>query len=325
MPDEYIRSLAQKWLAGEATAEEVKILLQWYEDADTGLDIMPASEGSEERIRERIMMHIPQGEITPAPVRVFYARTWFKAAAGIILLAGMWYGYERTHSVKQDRRVVEVYVPKEQRNRIVLPDSSVVWLNADSKLQYRENEQEHTREVVLDGEAFFDIKQDAGKPFIVKAGKSITTVLGTSFNIKAYKKDGNVQITVATGKVQVQDEMKRLTVLTPNKQIRLKEKQDVAIETSVNAAISNAWIDGAFEINNETFDAVANTLSRKYNVSFHFENESLRKCTFIAGFDKHASLHRVLELLCKINNSAFSISEDQKEVYITGEGCTQDQ
>lgn len=288
MPDDYIHELARKWLAGTATEEEINILMQWY--------------GKEE-------MDIVRNEDSPR--RRHLSTVWWMAAA-VMIAAGIWALYPK----KVEKKLV-VYVPREQQNRIVLPDSSIVWLNADSKLQYNDGPQ--SREVTLSGEAFFDVKK-AARPFVVKAGGSTTTVLGTSFNIKAYSGEPTA-ITVASGKIRVEDERKHITILTANKQITLKETTDSTAERTVNATVYHAWIKGGFEVNNETFESIANMLSRKYNVAFHFENETLKKCTFIASFDEHTPMDRILELLCKINNSTFRISQDKKEVYISGEGC----
>ncbi|MBW8688069.1 FecR family protein [Chitinophaga rhizophila] len=277
MSDDYIRSLARKWLDGTATEDETAALMQWY--------------GKEE-------------------VRNYKPFRWIGVAATLLVLAGLWWLMQ-----KPNERKMAVYVPREQQHKIVLPDSSVVWLNADSKLQYREDTL--IREVTLTGEGFFDVNKQT-KPFVVRAGKCITTVLGTAFNVRAYRNE-TIAITVASGKVQVQDEKKQITVLTANKQITLDK---TTVERTVDANVAQAWLHGRFEIDNETFETVCNTLSRKYGVSFHFENDELRKCTFIASFDEHATLERILGLLCKINNSTFRISEDQQEVYISGQGCS---
>jgi ferric-dicitrate binding protein FerR (iron transport regulator) len=278
MPDDYIRTLARKWLSGTATEEEIATLMQWY--------------GKEEASVKRKL-----------PV-------WWMAAA-LLLLAGTWLVFKKPAESK-----MSVYVPREQQNKIVLPDSSVVWLNADSRLQYSEDTTH--REVTLSGEAFFDVKRNT-KPFVVKAGKSTTTVLGTSFNIKAYDEEA-IAITVVSGKIKVQDEKKHITVLTANKQITLEK---TVVERTVNATTYHAWIEGRLEVNNETFETIANALSRKYNVTIHFKDDALRKCTFFASFDEHASLDRVLGLLCKINNSTYRTSEDLKDIYISGTGCNQ--
>ncbi|SHM19006.1 FecR family protein [Chitinophaga sp. CF418] len=288
MPDDYIHELARKWLAGTATEEEINILMQWY-----GKEEMDAI-GNEDSPRKRHLSTV-----------------WWMAAA-VVIAAGIWALYP-----KRDEKKLVVYVPREQQNRIVLPDSSVVWLNADSKLQYNDGAQR--REVMLSGEAFFDVKKGA-RPFVVKAGNSITTVLGTSFNIKAYSGEPTL-ITVASGKIRVEDEKKHITVLTANKQITLEKQTDSSAERTVNATVYHAWINGGFEVNNETFESIANMLSRKYDVAFHFENDALKKCTFIASFDEHTPMERILELLCKINNSTYRISQDKKEIYISGEGC----
>jgi len=305
MSRENIQELAEKWLAGTATPAEIERLQQWYHDREAMPTPVPDAEMAE-RIRGNIEI-----------VRKKTPFKWVSVAAAVFLIiTGGYYYYNRPVATRQ----VAVYVPREHQNRLLLPDSSEVWLNADSKLTY--NETDNKREVTLEGEAFFNIKQAAGRPFVVKAGPCTATVLGTSFNIKAYKNDPKVLITVATGKVQVQDQHQQLKVLTANKQIALEPITGAIRENQVNAVVYKAWIDGSFEVNNETFEEVANRLSRKYDVDFHFENASLAHCTFLASFDQAANLPFILSMLCKINNSTFSISEDKREVTISGSGCS---
>lgn len=319
MPDEYIRSLARKWQEGTATEEEIKLLLQWYgKEEEDGEDVVEDTE-AKNRIRTNIWKVIQVRRSR----KIVYLRMAAAAAAAVLLVTGgISYMYRSETIARPEKQQVEIYVPKTQRNKIQLPDGSVVWLNADSYLQYRINKRE--REVILEGEGFFDVVQKADSPFIVKAGRYVTTVLGTSFNIKAYKGEATVAITVASGKIQVQDEHKRKTVLTSNRQITLAEQpvnDEVVVERTVKATAYNAWIEGTFETNNGSFEEIANTLGRRYNVTFYFEQESLKKCTFMASFDSTATLPRILGLLCRINNSTYRISEDNKEVYISGEGC----
>jgi ferric-dicitrate binding protein FerR (iron transport regulator) len=305
MSRETIQELAEKWLNGTATPAEIERLQQWYHDREAMPTPVPDAE-----MAERIRRNISVGRKRPS-------YKWISAAAAsVLLLITAGYYYNTNTPVRQ----MAVYVPREHQNRLLLPDSSEVWLNADSKLTY--NETDNKREVTLEGEAFFNIKQAAGRPFVVKAGPCTATVLGTSFNIKAYKNDPKVLITVATGKVQVQDQHQQLKVLTANKQIALEPITGAIKENQVNAVVYKAWIDGSFEVNNETFEEVANRLSRKYDVDIHFENPSLAHCTFLASFDQAANLPFILSMLCKINNSTFSISEDKREVTISGSGCS---
>lgn len=306
MSKENIQELAEKWLNGTATPAEIQRLQEWYHMQEAMSVPVPDAE-MEARIREGIQI---------GPFQKRRPLKWVSIAAAVLLLIAAGYQYSHQPTVRQ----MAVYVPREHQNRLLLPDSSEVWLNADSKLTY--NETDNKREVTLEGEAFFNIKQAAGRPFVVKAGPCTATVLGTSFNIKAYKNDPKVLITVATGKVQVQDQHQQLKVLTANKQIALEPITGAIREKQVNAVVYKAWIDGSFEVNNETFEEVANRLSRKYDVDIHFDNPALAHCTFLASFDQAADLPFILSMLCKINNSTYSISEDKREVTISGSGCS---
>jgi transmembrane sensor len=113
-------------------------------------------------------------------------------------------------------KVTEVYseiisTPNQVINEYILPDGSVVALNSNSKLVFPKQFKGDTREVTIEGEAFFDVKPNAEKPFIINAGNAQVKVVGTSFNVCAYPETETVEVVVETGKVQVISKNNELT------------------------------------------------------------------------------------------------------------------
>jgi ferric-dicitrate binding protein FerR (iron transport regulator) len=208
------------------------------------------------------------------------------------------------------------------RERVLLPDGSEVWLNAASTLSYPEKFGA-TREVLLQGEAFFKVSKDKSKPFIIRTGNFYTTVLGTSFNIKAYDADRQVRVSVATGKVAVSvadtvaDEVQQLALLTPQEQITYYH--DTRAFQTERIAIDHArsWMNGALAFKQASVMEVASTLQRWYGTPVEVVGITANTvCTFTANFKEGASLHDVLETLSLTRKIDYSMEGDKAVIVV---------
>ncbi|MBQ0733265.1 FecR family protein [Aquimarina celericrescens] len=185
---------------------------------------------------------------------------------------------------------------------IVLPDGSTVILNSNSSLTYAKNFSDTLRTVTLTGEAFFDIKRDTTKPFIVHTDQLKIRVLGTSFNVKSYPVDENIETTLVTGKVEVlQKSNEAPIVLAPSqKAIFDKEKKDIRIN-EVDSENVVAWKQGKLVFDKTPLKQVVLDLKRKYSVEFIIESDSLLDYKYTGEFD-NLGLEEVLNLL-KLSSS----------------------
>jgi ferric-dicitrate binding protein FerR (iron transport regulator) len=216
-----------------------------------------------------------------------------------------------------------------QRMEIQLPDGTVVWLNASSAITYPEEFREDTRTLKLTGEAFFEVKKDALKPFIVRTENLFTKVLGTSFNIKAYAGQNKLEVTVATGKVAVgemadsTDTGKELASLTPHQRFTYFFKSTEFVkEDSVQIDASKAWVDGKLVFNTATLEEVVQALQRWYDVRITIMAEEKITCTFTANFKDRTPLTDVLEALSLTHKMKYSL--EGKSVTIRAlESCEQ--
>lgn len=324
MLSRHIKKIAKKYIAGKASRQEIDILFRWYDEADPEEEIGaiendPVSQDLKERMRGKIHAAIDNPPQQSVAIKRNKSRKYLLAAAlfGVVVTGTWFWFHEHDGKAASVNKLCKYSVPKKQRSRIVLPDSSVIWLNSDSYIQYNENEKSHTREVVLKGEAFFDVRHDPSKPFTVMANGTVTKVLGTAFNIKAYDDNKNVQITVTRGKVQVQKQGKTLAVLTPNEQITVQTKTGIVTQQLVKTDAFTSWAKGAIEFNNDTFEDIAAILNRRFNVHIAFASEKLKTYRFIAGFDEGVPVEKIITLLCKTDsNISWSYSEDRKTIII---------
>lgn len=258
-------------------------------------------------------------------------RLWprsLKIAATLLLLIGA-YGIFRWTQLNP---VIPItYAGKVIKNnsgnqplRVILPDQSVVWLNAASSLAYPENFSYGKREVTLQGEAFFEVAPLPDQPFTVYSGKLHTRVLGTSFNVKAYQDDPHIQVTVFSGKVNVNanDYTKNKSdsgiSLTASQQVIFKPAdQSLVYREHVDTTGAGAWKRGEMIFHNTPLPEVLKELQRRFNVSISADQQ-LQHCLVFGEF-LHEPADTVLNMLA-ISLSG-KITKTNNRYYITGSGC----
>ncbi len=192
----------------------------------------------------------------------------------------------------------ETTTPMGAQTKVVLPDQSVVWVNAGSTLRYGSDFNTNGRSVQLDGEAYFEITRDSLKPFIVKSKRLDIKVLGTSFNVKAYGMDETTDVTLVSGKVNVslRDEVAHAgdVTLTPNRKLSFNKQTNKVRVSEVDAKDALSWMDGSLKFSEQPFMSIAKDLERKFNVRIRVESDPLRKEIFSGSFTKDYSLDKIL-------------------------------
>lgn len=268
----------------------------------------------EEAIRERPMLKSHSSGI-------------FWRAAACVLVLVMVYGGFALWKIGNDVQYSEnssfmanaVETAKAEHRLIVLPDGSKVWINGGSKVTSAPDFNRQTREVTLHGEAFFDIRREVDRPFIIKTGDVKTTVLGTAFNIRAFPDEKEVIVTVTRGKVVVQAENQEAGMVTANEQITVDLRSEKVEANTVDASAVTQWIKDDLILHEVTMDEVEEILEELYSVDIVFDNIRLKGCRFTSTFLKDATLEQVLTAICLVNNATFDV--DEKVITIYGEGC----
>jgi ferric-dicitrate binding protein FerR (iron transport regulator) len=222
--------------------------------------------------------------------------------------------------VAADAAVVPEAMVTGARKRVVrLPDGSTVLLNKDSRLDYPRVFRDTIREVVLSGEAYFDITHLAGRPFIVHTGKLSTRVLGTAFNIRAYPGDKAIAITVTSGKVQVSNERAAVGFLTADQQMRYDLASATIVKEKVDVRPLVAWRPSEVSFDDITMEEAARRVGEWLGVTVHFVNPALKDCRVTASFYREDQLEEILTVLCAVNEMSYTIHD--KDVSIDGRGC----
>ncbi len=215
-----------------------------------------------------------------------------------LLLLAVW-GIIRQKPASTELVSQEVTVPAGIRTQIVLPDSTRVWLNSGSKLRYSIPFVHGSRQVSLSGEAYFEVAHDPANPFSVMAGNSKVEVLGTSFNIKAYEEEPEVQVVLVEGKLlfmagQEADGISDV-VLSPGERAVYGKEKGITVDRDSPEKYA-AWRFGKLVFDETPMEEVARNLERWFGVQVIVSDPRLNAYKFTTTFENQ-SLQQVLEML----------------------------
>jgi len=327
-----LKYLFSKYVRNSCTKEELEELFSYISQSEDNkvlseefLVIWNSIRPEEQllSIDENQLFKDIERKISVSPIK--HSRfIWTRAAAILLLVlsAGLFYFYLKgSGSVDKNEITTPVSVNQlthSSHSLVKLPDGSSVLLNNNSKLDYTKFTKTN-REVLLSGEAYFDIAKDKKHPFVIHTGKLQTTVLGTAFNIRAYPEENDVTVTVTRGKVEVEMENKKLGIITPNQQISFNKQNGSTIQQQVLADSILVWKQNDLVFDNTDFEEAAVIISNRFNVAVTFANERLKNCRFTASFLNENNIDQVLTVLCDVNNAAYE--KKNETIIIKGEGC----
>ena len=251
---------------------------------------------------------------------------WLKVAAVFLLSAvtSLTIYFSNYHGVETPLRVLEA--AGGQKLSLVLSDGTKVKLNSESKLTYAREFEGDTREVILEGEAFFEVFRDESQPFIVKTNDITTTVLGTSFNVKAYPDDDAVEVAVLTGKVEVEESRPlaggqvQKAMLSPNELVSYSFSDRKMTKQSGDISDRIAWKDGRLILEMVTLGEALQDLEKWYGVEIVLENDKMGQCLLKLEI-KGESLGTVLSWL-QFTLDDFEYEIRDKIFYLKGKGCS---
>ena len=346
MKEEEIKKLFLKYQQGRCSDQE-KLLVEGFLNS---FQADPKEIIGQEEIGQRIYAKIQEG-IKEKEALVSSAsgsrRSFFKYAAVVALLIVSTLAALFLWNDTAELNYITKTTQRGQKSNIILSDGTTIRLNSESTLIYPEKFTGDVREVQLIGEAFFDVRRNTNKPFIVRSGDLETTVLGTSFNINAFP-DQDIAVTVVTGKVQVSP-LKRGdaegrgvketspdiknqndsptgqtfggegVILTPNQQAVFEIDNKKLTRREVELKSHLAWKNGKIIFDRIRFEEAALILERWFNIEIEFDNEALRDCLIRSEYNNE-NLVNILESLKFIQGVDYKI-QTNNQVLLSGEAC----
>ena len=283
----------------------------WYAFQLTSPDIAPFISDKEvawSKIVSKISTQPKSGSL-------FIQVSRIAAAAIIFFLIGIAVQYSSTDRLSSDflSQSSTVIVPEGQKSMMILPDGSSVWLNSGSTLKYKNSFNSNIREVELQGEAFFEVKKDKSKMFCVNIGSTKVEVYGTTFNVKNYKDEKVMEVTVENGNVGVIRDGIRLADLTKGKQILINNETSGVSLNDVQVDVVTTWKNNELVFNGTPLEEVIKYLERWYGVNITIEEQMKKKHNYTFKV-KTESFRELLELLKEITPLQYKI--DGKNVTI---------
>jgi transmembrane sensor len=350
--------LLSKYLNKESDAEETLQVIHWadaspehkaiLEKLKKAWNIATIGAGMQEwdvqKSKEQFLLSLVQYESTKSTkIKYPFTINWRKSqkvigyAAVILLLIGLpsffmfQHFFKGTNELSADKSFTIISAPKGSKSELVLADGSKVWLNAGSSIKYGANFNKKDREVILDGEAYFDIAKNKLKPFLVHTSKITLRVLGTAFNVKSYRDENTVETTLIRGAVNVEKNEKDGSTsnysLKPNQKAIFYKSKDVIkfydladnttsktsgdktppvneasigedktepISTLVEQEIS--WKDGYFLVYDESLESIMIKVERRFDIQIVFKDEEIKNLRY-SGKIKETTPEQILEAL----------------------------
>lgn len=322
---EITKDLLEKFWSGRCTPEEHRAIEAWRRDGVPAEDYPLEAPEGENILKQQLWGRVQSGlgagkEALPAPGRKASARRWLLpliSAAATFILVVFTYLYNTSSSPsRKEERVLqwqEISVPHRHRKHLVLPDSTVVYLNAGSTLRFPARFEGCRRHVILEGEAFFSVAPDPGKPFIVETEHTTARVLGTRFNYRSYPGESRAILAVEEGKVQfTAPGCADTLVLTAERRGTFDGKALAAGDAG--SADHTAWTRGEIVFNRITLGEALKELERWYGVSIRLSNPGLSGHRVKARF-QNMPLEAVLHDLAFANNLKFSVRGREVTMY----------
>lgn len=199
-----------------------------------------------------------------------------------------------------------IRVPRGGEYNILLSDNTKVYLNAGSSLRYPVRFSGDRREVVLEGEGYFEVTKDVMRPFIVKAGSIDVQVLGTAFNVNAYPGEDVVETTLVEGKVRVSSKTEQ-RVLEPGTQLVYDvERGDMSVRP-VDTEMYTSWRNGYYYFERKALGQIMDILSRWYDLNVFYQNEELKSIEFGGRLQRYEDITYLLKKMEETEDVKFVI------------------
>ena len=307
------------WIAASAENQQYFIRQReiWFSAVSREAASVYDKDKAFENFRNRVES---QKEIQSTSRRGFsLSALWrYAAVVAIIIAVGCISYWQGEVNVKDTFADISVEAPLGSKTKLYLPDGTLVWLNAGSRMTYSQGFGVDNRKVELEGEGYFEVKRNEKIPFFVKTKDLQLQVLGTKFNFRDYPEDHEVVVSLLEGKVGLNNLLReeKEAVLSPDERAVLNKANGLLTVESVTASNASQWTDGYLFFDEELLPDITKELERSYNVKIHIANDSLKTFRFYGNFvRREQNIQEVLEALASTEKMQYKIEERNITIY----------
>lgn len=310
------RRFLKKYQSNQLNETGTRFIEAWYDSlkvaTEDPLDNEEKASAIKNAMQANLMDHVHG---VPA---IRSTGRWYYAAACLLVLVCAVYIIQRTiHPIVTTTvAYTTIKVPAGQLKKLILPDSSVVWLNAGTEVRYQASTFATKRDLYLDeGEAFFTVVKDPMHPFTVHASHLSTKVLGTSFNVKAYQALEYASVQVKTGLVQVMNNAHGIDTITPKQSITYNKITGSTTrnnEASIDAA---SWMEGVSILQEASFEELKLVLYNRYRVKLVAKDPAINSYRYSLHIQQQRSVDEILKAICAIHQNKYRRENDVIIIY----------
>lgn len=283
------KSIIRRFINGQASPTEKKLVQNWLDKpgSDRQLEEMmqeawnqkenfPRDEERNERLLVQINSSIQKKAQRTFQKESFFSRALIRSAASWLLFIGLAFlGFQvmnENQNIPEEENSTVHWIERSvlpgQKLIMELPDASKVWVNANSKIRFPERFDRESREVFLEGEAFFEVSHDADRPFRVHSGELTTEVLGTKFNVKSQGEKTDVALLEGKVKVKINMQKEEMLVLNPGQLAAYRQENPEKLHLATFESLDPfLWKDGLIHFRNESIRKIMGSLENWYGVS----------------------------------------------------------
>ncbi|GGF40088.1 FecR family protein [Echinicola rosea] len=325
MHKEDFRKLLQLQREGKTSREKDRLIARIWEQIyaeQAPFNWQETPEGEvKSNIRKKAQARIQKEGLRSYP---FWPNLVKVAAVVLLMLTGGGAAWHLSSSQSPDVRLVVKSTDATQRAKITLPDGSMVQLNVNTSLTYPEEFEDDLRRVSLEGEAFFEVQRDTERPFLVSSAGLETKVLGTSFNVNAYKGKEEM-VTVKSGKVQVSahERPEKRLLLLPDEAAVMDGSTTALLKQPYDADKVIGWKSGKLDFDMVPFDEVLAILEQYYHVPITLKNYQKGSCMIKAAYQNNG-LTFILSGLQLLVDFEYEKQADDR-IVITYKSCKKSQ
>jgi transmembrane sensor len=296
-----LRKILQRYREGKANETESALVEAWYKSYDADEQHLGDEEAA--NLRENMGRNIKAATLK----RSIYFPVFRIAASLAIVSAIGFFAWKFTRSKTSNaQNYTTVITGTKGLKQLTLPDGTVVWLNAASRIKVPAVFTGKLREVVLEeGEAFFEVKHNQQHPFIVYASPINVRVLGTSFNVRAYKKMQTISVSVATGKVGVMGKSKTMAMLLPGQQLNYNVLDGKTEQKTIDADKVQSWKQGSTYLSQASFKELSIIVKNIYGLTLKAGNKKIENYRFSLRLIHNLPTPQVLDLISQLHHTHF--------------------
>lgn len=330
MNNDTIWSSISRKIAGESTEEDLHLVDNWLNENKNNKKIyntlleMWNSEKltteNQQSLYDSVKRKITVYENRPK-IR-FYNTNIFKIAAiGFLLITLNLAFYIFTEKPEPETIAwQEIVVPRGNRMKITLPDSTSIWLNNETKFRYASNFSSTNRQVELSGEAYFDVHHDSAHPFTVKIGKKQIKVYGTRFSVNAYPEDQYIETSLISGSVVFENDTeingKTEFKIEPGNSLYYNKQSKTVENKKIQSSFYEYWEKGMYSFKDERFETLAIKLKRIFNVEVVFEDEFLKNKTYTGTININDNIFIFMEAIRRTSVQPIEYRFNNNMIYV---------